>query len=175
MKRFYRLALGGCMALVLLLAGGCGATQPSSSSDNTLDPADAMVPRETGAIGRIEVTDVDRAGYTTFEEYVASHTAGVDLDNFGNLVIRGRSTKKGYSKPLIVYDGVETYDTSMINPYDIATIEVIKDGTASIYGMRGNGGVIIVTSKAKAGRAKEKSDEDKAVQVEINSKISKRK
>lgn len=175
MKQIYKYACWAGMALVMLLAGGCGAAQPSSSSDNTLDPTDAMVPRETGAIGRIEVTDVDRAGYTTFEEYVASHTAGVDLDNFGNLVIRGRSTKKGYSKPLIVYDGVETYDTSMINPYDIATIEVIKDGTASIYGMRGNGGVIIVTSKAKAGRAKEKSDEDKAVQVEINSKISKRK
>lgn len=106
MKRIFKLAFGACMALVMLLAGGCGAAQPSSSSDNTLDPADAMVPRETGAIGRIEVTDVDRAGYTTFEEYVASHTAGVDLDNFGNLVIRGRSTKKGYSKPLIVYDGV---------------------------------------------------------------------
>lgn len=74
-----------------------------------------------------------------------------------------------------MYDGVETYDTSMINPYDIATIEVIKDGTASIYGMRGNGGVIIVTSKAKANRAKEKTDEEKPVQVEINSKVSKRK
>lgn len=175
MKQIYKYACWACMALVVLLLGGCGASQPSSSSDNTLDPTDAMVPRETGAIGRIEVTDTDRAGYTTFEEYVASHTAGVDLDNFGNLVIRGRSTKKGYSKPLIVYDGVETYDTSMINPYDIATIEVIKDGTASIYGMRGNGGVIIVTSKAKANRAKEKTDEDKAVQVEINSKVSKRK
>lgn len=66
MKQISKLANRACMALVVLLLGGCGASQPSSSSDNTLDPTDAMVPRETGAIGRIEMTDTDRAGYTTF-------------------------------------------------------------------------------------------------------------
>ena len=175
MKRIYRLAFGTGMALMLLLAGGCGASQSTSSTDNTLDPSDAMIARETGSIGRIDVSDTDRAGYTTFEDFVASRTAGVDVDEFGRLVIRGRSTDKGYTPPLIIYDGVEVYDTRMINPYDIATVEVIKDGTASIYGMRGNGGVIVVTSKAKADRAKEQTDGDKSVQVEVNSKVTKRK
>ena len=88
----------------------------------------------------------------------------------GNLVIRGMSTDKGYTKPLILYDGTEVFDTSMIDPYDIASIDVIKDGTSAIYGMRGAGGVIVVTSKAKAARdnAKKSDYAPKKGQVEIN-------
>ena len=178
MKRIFNLLCVAGMALILMLPGGCGASQASSSdADRSLDPSDAMIPRETGAVGHLELSDIDRAGYVSFEEYVATHTTGVDIDEFGNLVIRGRSTDLGYSEPLIMYDGIEVHDTSTIDPFDIATIDVIKDGTSAIYGMRGNGGVIVITSKAKAAAQSDKKSNKKKrnTQVEINSKVSKQK
>ena len=157
-------------AIIVSMMGGCGASQSSSSSERYVDASDAMIARETGAISHVDVSDTDRASYTSFEEYVVTHTTGVTLDEFGNLVIRGMSTDKGYTKPLILYDGTEVFDTSMIDPYDIASIDVIKDGTSAIYGMRGAGGVIVVTSKAKAARdnAKKSDYAPKKGQVEIN-------
>ncbi len=157
---------------LLFMLGGCGASQSTASSGGPTDLSDAMIARETGSVSHIEVTDMDRAGYTSFEEYVASHTAGVDIDEFGNLVIRGMSVDRGYAKPLILYDGNEVFDTSMINPNDIASIDVIKDAASTaIYGMRGTSGVIIVTSKAK--QAAEQNNKD--TKVEVNAKVSKRK
>jgi len=175
MKRIFNLLCVAGMALLLTLLSGCGASQASSSGEY-LDATDAMIPRETGSIGHIEVSETDRVGYTSFEDYVASHAAGVDVDEFGNLVIRGRSTDKGYAKPLILYDGVEVFDTSVIDPFDIASIDVIKDGTSAIYGMRGSGGVIVVTSKAKAAARsnKDSNKKDKNIQVEVNSKVTKK-
>ena len=158
MKRITLISLFAGAAVLLMMAGGCGTTQSSaaSSQEETTESPDPLFPGKSAAVGHIEVSDIDRAGYTTFEEYVVSHTAGVDLDENGRLVIRGMSTDRGYTPPLILLDGVEVLDTSTINPFDIASIDVIKDGTASIYGMRGTGGVILVTSKAKADRNKKK-------------------
>ncbi len=61
--------------------------------------------------------------------------------------IRGFSSFGG-SDPLYVIDGVPTTDANRVNPNDIESIQVLKDATsASIYGSRAAGGVIIVTTK----------------------------
>jgi len=57
------------------------------------------------------------------------------LGNFGNVT------------PLYIIDGVEG-NINSINPYDIESLQVLKDaGAYSIYGARGANGVIIVTTK----------------------------
>ncbi len=68
--------------------------------------------------------------------------------------IRGFSSFNG-SDPLYVIDGVPTTDANRVNPNDIESIQVLKDATsASIYGSRAAGGVIIVTTKqGKTGGA----------------------
>lgn len=58
-------------------------------------------------------------------------------------------------KPMIVIDGLEAYEweLSQINPNDIESISVLKDGAAAIYGTKAGGGVILVTTKrAQEGR-----------------------
>lgn len=59
----------------------------------------------------------------------------------------------GSTEPLILVDQVEINDLSLINPDDIESISVLKDAaSASIYGVRGAFGVILITTKkAKAG------------------------
>lgn len=65
-----------------------------------------------------------------------------------NIVIRGSSTF-GNSDPLIVVDGVPrgTGILSTLNPQDIESITVLKDGSAAIYGARAANGVLLVTTK----------------------------
>lgn len=64
------------------------------------------------------------------------------------LRLRGLSTLGANSQPLIVVDGVIGVDLMSVDPYDIASIDVLKDGgAAAIYGTRGSSGVILITTK----------------------------
>src|SRR5690606_17453457 len=70
--------------------------------------------------------------------------------------IRGISSLIGGNDPLLVVDGIQgNMDLlSQIPPSEIASIDILKDASATaIYGSRGAAGVIIVsTKKSKAGR-----------------------
>ncbi|CDF78727.1 TonB-dependent receptor [Formosa agariphila KMM 3901] len=73
-----------------------------------------------------------------------------------NLTIRGATSVNGGS-PLIVMDGAPVFDDSeffQMNPDDIESISVLKDGAASIYGSRAANGVILVTTKKGKGQMK---------------------
>ena len=65
----------------------------------------------------------------------------------GSIQIRGISSVNSSTEPLILVDGVEVRDLSNINPMDVESIDVLKDASASIYGVRGANGVIIVKLK----------------------------
>jgi TonB-dependent starch-binding outer membrane protein SusC len=73
----------------------------------------------------------------------------------GRLVlhIRGTSTLHGVQEPLVVVDGVPlepnpTGNLSAVNPYDIETLEVLRDAAStSAYGVRGGNGVILIRTK----------------------------
>jgi len=56
------------------------------------------------------------------------------------------STAIGGEDPLILIDGVPG-DMSTLNPRDIASVTVLKDASAAIYGNRAADGVILVTTK----------------------------
>lgn len=72
-----------------------------------------------------------------------------------NIRLRGLSTVGENTKPLIIIDGVIGADLNSVDPNDIASIDVLKDGgAAAIYGTRGSTGVILITTKTgKKGRA----------------------
>tara|TARA_R110002050_G_scaffold273113_2_gene417117 strand:- start:4690 stop:7923 length:3234 start_codon:yes stop_codon:yes gene_type:complete len=59
--------------------------------------------------------------------------------------------------PLVIIDGAAVIDNRefyQMNPDDIASISVLKDGSASIYGSRAANGVILVTTKRGKGKMK---------------------
>ena len=72
---------------------------------------------------------------------------GGDPNGMYNIRLRGLSSFYGNTEPLIVIDGAIGASLENIDPYDIESISIIKDGSAAIYGLRGSGGVILVTSK----------------------------
>lgn len=77
---------------------------------------------------------------------VTRQTSGVPGENGSSIYIRGISTT-GNSTPLVLVDGVER-DFQNLDPSEIETITVLKDAaSASIYGVRGANGVVLVTTK----------------------------
>ena len=94
---------------------------------------------------------------------IQGKVAGVSITNAGagdpnnqaSIQIRGVSSRSAGLGPLIVIDGVPGGNLTNINPNDIASFDILKDGAASaIYGTRGSNGVIVVTTKkgSKDGR-----------------------
>lgn len=85
------------------------------------------------------------------EEILQGNATGVTVLNRGGdptnkpeIKIRGLGSLNSES-PLVVVDGVP--ELPMPNPSDIESITVLKDASASIYGARASGGVILVTTK----------------------------
>lgn len=78
--------------------------------------------------------------------------------------IRGTTSLNGGTALLLV-DGVETEDLSLLNPQDIESVSVLKDAaSASIYGARAAFGVVLITTK--------KGKKEQKVQVNYNNNFS---
>ncbi|MCU0440535.1 MAG: TonB-dependent receptor plug domain-containing protein [Raineya sp.] len=72
----------------------------------------------------------------------------------GTVLIRGVGSVNSGNEPLYIVDGVpiSASDFAKLNPADMTSMEVLKDGAATaIYGSRGANGVIVVETKAKGG------------------------
>jgi len=74
--------------------------------------------------------------------------AGGDVNSGSDIRLRGLSSFGGNTQPLIIIDGVTGADLRTVDPADIESINVLKDGSAAaIYGIQASAGVIIVTTK----------------------------
>ena len=109
----------------------------------------------TGSISSVKGNDLVELPTMDATQSLQGRAAGVVINNNdgepgGNTTIRirGSNTVAGSSDPLIVVDGFQGGNLDKINPNDIASIEVLKDASATaIYGSRGANGVILVTTK----------------------------
>ena len=110
----------------------------------------------TGSITKVNGEDLEEQPIATIDEALQGRTSGVRvISNSGQpgdgATIRVRGTSSfGASDPLFVVDGIPIGGgIDFLNPADIESIEVLKDAaSASIYGTRGTGGVILVTTKS---------------------------
>lgn len=77
-----------------------------------------------------------------------TNTGAGDPNNQASIQIRGVSSRSAGVSPLIVINGVPGGNLTNINPNDIESFDILKDGAASaIYGTRGSNGVILITTK----------------------------
>lgn len=77
-----------------------------------------------------------------------TNVGAADPNNQASIQIRGVSSRSAGLSPLIVIDGVPGGSLANVNPSDIASFDVLKDGAASaIYGTQGSNGVILITTK----------------------------
>ena len=132
----------------------------------------------TGSVSSVRIDDNEASRSTSLSQLLQGHAAGVQvLSNSGapdggiSIRIRGLSSFNGSSEPLYVVDGVIVNGSSSsetlltqgmdnqgsddsvngllgINPQDIASIEILKDASATaIYGSHGANGVVLITTK----------------------------
>lgn len=117
----------------------------------------------TGAVGSISVEDqLEGRPLANVGTGMQGAVAGLTITNSSGRIgdspkfrIRGAVgtlLNEGGSQPLILVDGVEISDISMINADDIKEISVLKDAaSSSIYGTRAAFGVILITTKSGSG------------------------
>ena len=111
----------------------------------------------TGAISSVNAATIAKVPVTTLDQALQGRAPGVQVINNdaspgGNIsvLIRGiGSLASGGNTPLYVVDGYPTTGgINNINPNDIASIDVLKDASATaIYGIRAANGVVIITTK----------------------------
>jgi len=80
------------------------------------------------------------------------------------IMVRGRSTinqdgtrmtNRSETAPLVVIDGVPGRSMDEIDPNDVASLSVLKDASAAIYGAQAANGVILITTKSgKEGKTR---------------------
>ena len=111
----------------------------------------------TGSISTINAKTIESVPVPTVESALQGRASGVQVvSNDGSpggnisVLIRGVGSLASYGNgPLYVIDGYPIGSgINNINPSDIATIDVLKDASATaIYGIRAANGVVIVTTK----------------------------
>ena len=109
----------------------------------------------TSAVTKVDEESFNKGTINSPSELLQGKVAGLSIYNKGGnpnedavIRLRGISTVGSNSSPLIVIDGVIGASLNNIDPSDIESMTVLKDGSAAaIYGSRGSSGVIIVTTK----------------------------
>lgn len=126
----------------------------------------------TSAISSVSGDEINRVPVASFDQALNGKASGVQVSIGSGLLgqaprirIRGTNSITSGANPLIVIDGVPMQDGNAsavaesnalgdINPNDIESYQVLKDGAATaIYGSRAANGVILITTKSgKSGK-----------------------
>ena len=112
----------------------------------------------TGSVASVKAEDFNAGVKTSPIGLLQGKVAGLNISRTTadptstgfNVQIRGFSTldKGAGTSPLYIVDGVPVSNIDNISPDEIASMDVLKDGSAAaIYGTRGTNGVIIITTK----------------------------
>jgi TonB-linked SusC/RagA family outer membrane protein len=110
----------------------------------------------TGSITSLKSDDINLGGtVSNTAEALQGKAAGVLVvqnskapGENSSVRIRGSNSISSSNEPLYVVDGFPTSNGTDINPNDIASIEILKDASATaIYGARGANGVVLITTK----------------------------
>lgn len=124
----------------------------------------------TGSIASIKSEDFNKGVVANPGQLLQGKLPGVNVTTVSgepgaaqNIIIRGVGSLRSGTTPLFVVDGfvidnastgVATNPLNFINPQDIASMDVLKDASATaIYGARAANGVIVITTKkGQAGK-----------------------
>ena len=135
------------LSFVTTLLVACGSSsRVASKGDVQIGYGSQDRDKVTTSVSKVKVKKTDAQTYSDMYDYLRGRVAGVTVTSDKRIIIRGIGTNSDATDPLILVDGVETTDLSGINPTDVQSVDVIKDGSTAIYGMRGANGVIIINT-----------------------------
>lgn len=133
----------------LLLFCSCGtAAHYSQAASDEINIGYGTIDSEknTYSVSRLKSDDKTTTVYSNMYDYLRGRVPGVTVTANNFIMIRGLNSNNP-TEPLILVDGVEVTNLDSIVPSTVSSVEVLKDGSASIYGVRGGNGVILITTK----------------------------
>ena len=144
------------LAVPLILAAGCASMKNQSTVIHEDEPVNVGYGRVakddlTYSVGHVrnKRTEV----YNSIYDYFQAKVPGVRVEKSGersaSIFVRGINSINSNTQPMFIVDGVTVDDISNINPYEVESVDVLKDASAAIYGVRGANGVIIITLKKR--------------------------
>lgn len=100
------------------------------------------------AVSTLSDDEFDFNRYDNIYDLIRGKFAGVQVEN-KEIFIRGSTSLRSSNAALIVIDGVIADESilSTIKPIEVKSINIIKDGSSAVYGVRGANGVVIVNTK----------------------------
>lgn len=115
----------------------------------------------TGSVSQVKATQLENENPASVQDILRGNVPGLNISQVnagsakggGDLLVRGRSSIRAGTSPLIVLDGVIYQgQLSDINPNDIATVDVLKDASsAAVFGAKAASGVVLITTKKGSG------------------------
>ncbi|MDF1575895.1 MAG: TonB-dependent receptor plug domain-containing protein [Bacteroidales bacterium] len=104
----------------------------------------------TFAADHMQQENNEYCNFSNVYELLKGKFPGVAVDGTTGsyrVFIRGAQSINSSSEVLMIVDGSTAASIDGLNPCDIKSIDVIKDGMASMYGSRGSNGVILIETK----------------------------
>jgi len=108
----------------------------------------------SSAITSIKPEDLNRGAIGDVGQLLQGKVPGLNITASGDpnrpaaVILRGHSTVNSPGGPFYVIDGIPGADINAVAPDDIASMDILKDASATaIYGNRASNGVIMVTTK----------------------------
>jgi len=146
-----------------IIVGAGNTINVSFETDNTLDEVVVVAygtekaSNVTSAIETVKAEDIEQVPNASLDQILQGQAAGLNIQTSsgqpgasGTVILRGRNSINGNVEPLFIIDGVPVDEDNFrsLNSNDISSVSVLKDASAAaLYGNRGAGGVIIVTTK----------------------------
>lgn len=106
----------------------------------------------TGSVSQINTEKITVAPLTNVTNTLAGQLPGLVSKQVSGIPGADDASLsiRGFGNPLIIVDGIET-SLNTLDPNQIESVSILKDGAASIYGARAGNGVILVTTKRGKG------------------------
>jgi len=109
----------------------------------------------TSSQSSVAAADLNTTPTVNTVDALQGRAAGVDIVNTGQkpgdgvrVRVRGARSITAGNDPLYVVDGIPAAGVTDLSPNDIASIEILKDASATaIYGSRGANGVVLITTR----------------------------
>ena len=106
----------------------------------------------TFALTNLSAENNDFCSYTDVFSLIQGKFSSVKIQPSQNggkgIFVRGQKSITGDNEAIYVVDGGRVTDVSYVNPCDMASIDILKDGGAALYGSQAANGVVVIETKS---------------------------
>ena len=139
---------------IMAICCSCGSARKAAhftDEDRAIDLGYGVIDKDqnTYSVSRVKTREREVISYNSIFDYIRGRVPGVLVTSDNRIIVRGIGTNSGNTDPLFIVDGMtmSPNDVANIDPNVVDYVEVLKDGSSSIYGVQGANGVVIITTK----------------------------